>query len=117
MVEVLRIIAADNNTKGIRCDGFPVRVWMCVADRIAYLFRNIIKSYMGMGKLPQKFQMSNIAMVHKKGDSTSYYMPISILPALSKVFETVLKTQHVSHLTKHNIIPACQHELITNLRL
>lgn len=115
-VEIVRIIAGLNNTAAIGCDGVPVRLWKCVADIISYPLRNIINSYVEMGKFPQKFKMSKIVPVYKKSDVASIqnYRPISILPSLSKVFETVLKAQLMSHLTKHNIISPCQHGFLNN---
>ncbi len=47
------------------------------------------------GIFPEKFKIAKIIHIHKKGDHTLFtnYRPISLLPAISKIFEKVIFKQ------------------------
>ena len=45
----------------------------------------------------------------KNRDDPASYRPISVLPALSKVLETVVIGQFLDYLDEHNLLPAAQH--------
>ena len=52
-------------------------------------------------------------IVHKGGrkdkSDPSSYRPIAILPALSKILETIIVEQLVDHLDNHGLLPQAQH--------
>ena len=54
--------------------------------------------------------MQGGSAIFKKGDSEepSNYRPISITPALSKIFEKIMRDQFTAYLNKHNILSATQ---------
>ena len=59
------------------------------------------------------FREALVIPVHKGGRKdkleASSYRPIAILPALSKVLETIVVDQLVEHLDHHGLLPQAQH--------
>jgi len=62
------------------------------------------------GKFPESLKISLIIPVYKKGDKhdTTNYRPISLLPSIEKIFESIVKKQLVSYLNNNNILNPCQ---------
>jgi hypothetical protein len=60
---------------------------------------------------PDRLKIAKVKTIHKTGDKMNLanYRPISILPALSKIFEIVLKNQINAYLEENNIIDQKQY--------
>jgi hypothetical protein len=60
-----------------------------------------------------------IKPLHKNGDrhEVSKYRPVSLLTSFSKMFEMVLKTRILKHLTKYNILSTEQYGFRIGLKL
>ena len=60
------------------------------------IVNNAIHDY----KFPEKLKLADITPLHSNDDKTDKknYRPISILPAVSKVFECIMQTQIVSFI-------------------
>ena len=58
------------------------------------------------GIFPERLKYAVIKLVFKNGDRNdiSYYRPISLLPAFSKVFEKLLYARMYQHLINNNIL-------------
>ena len=53
---------------------------------------------------PSQLKLADISPVFKKEDATNVkknYRPVSVLPAVSKLFERITQWQIVSHIEKH----------------
>ncbi len=63
----------------------------------------IIKQMLNTGNFPDKLNIANIIPIHKKGDETLFtnYRPISLLPAVSKIFEKVIFKQLFMFFQEH----------------
>ena len=77
-----------------------------LAEPICFLFNGFLKQ----NKFPSLLKLSNIASIHKKGDTENplNYRPISITPALSKVLEILIKDQIEEHLSKYKLLSKTQ---------
>ena len=55
---------------------------------------------------------------HKNGDrcEVSNYRPVSFLTSFSKIFEMVIQTRILKHLTKYNILNSEQYGFRTGLK-
>lgn len=62
-----------------------------LADPLTTLFNYCIRT----STLPSSWKMSNVSPIYKKGDTSdeNNYRPVSVLPAISKLFEKVLFDQ------------------------
>ena len=55
---------------------------------------------------PDAFKVSRVIPVFKKGDprDVNNYRPISLIPAVSKIFELLLKNQLINYMEQHNLL-------------
>jgi hypothetical protein len=69
------------------------------------------------GVFPDRLKYANIRPLFKKGtkNDINNYRPISILTSFSKIFEKVLQTRLLKHLTDHNILVKKQYGFRKNL--
>ena len=58
------------------------------------------------GIFPDKLKIAKVIPIYKKGEETLFcnYRPISILPAISKVIETIIYDQLDSFLKRHKLM-------------
>ena len=66
----------------------------------------IINQALTTGIFPDKLKIATVQPIYKNEDQTliKNYRPISLLPAISNVFENIIFNQLYSFLQKHNII-------------
>ncbi len=65
----------------------------------------IINQMLKTGTFPDKFKIAKVINLYKKDDETffSNYRPISLLPAISKIFETVIFIQLFTYFKVNNL--------------
>ena len=65
----------------------------------------IINQSLCTGIFPDRLKLAKVIPLFKKGDKLLFenYRPISLLTAISKIFERVVFNQLYDHLTKHNL--------------
>ena len=58
------------------------------------------------GVFPDLLKISKVISIYKKEDDTMFsnYMPISLLPSISKIFENVILEQLATYLDRNNLI-------------
>jgi hypothetical protein len=108
-----KIVLGLNPTEAQGIDAIPVSVLKkgikLLADPITYL----VNRSLATGKVPDGLKVGVVHPVHKgsgkKHDDPASYRPVSILPALSKVLETVVKMDLWGHLHRTGAIPTSQH--------
>ena len=61
---------------------------------------------LGTGIVPKKLKIAKVIPLFKKGDSHLFdnYRPISLLPAISKIFEKVVFQQKYEYFNKHKLL-------------
>jgi hypothetical protein len=72
--------------------------------------RNLFNESIRIGEFPKIWKTANVIPIPKVTSPTSFsdLRPISILPALSKLFEKLLAVQIVNFLDQNNILPDIQ---------
>ena len=65
----------------------------------------IINQMLETGVFPDKLKFAKVIPLFKKGDPTllTNYRPISLLPSLSKIFETVINQQLYDYFENSNL--------------
>ena len=73
---------------------------------ITKLISNLLNAVFSSGVYPKIWKLSHISPIHKKGSKAemSNYRPISILPTLSKITESVIHSRLLRHLLSNNLI-------------
>lgn len=79
----------------------------CIAPHLAIIFNKCIDE----GQFPNLMKLSKIIPLFKSGDKSdpSNFRPISILPALSKIFEKIIFNQLICHFKVNNLLHAKQY--------
>ena len=105
--EVLNILNSLDQNKSTGPDGIPVKLLkltaLLIADPLAQLFNKSLAE----GRFPEKFKEADVKPIFKhKGSPTdiSCYRPISILSALSKIFEKIVHRNIYKHITEHKLL-------------
>jgi len=65
---------------------------------------------------PNPLKLTKVIELYKSGDKTdpANYRPISLLPIIAKLLDTLINNQIMQHLTKHNIISPTQYAFRPN---
>ena len=92
-----------NAKKSTGPDDFSPKIIKLSAPSIASLLANLFNHYIRKStpSVPSEWKMSNVTPIHKKGETTdkSNYRPVSVLSAISKLFEKVMFDQLYSSFT------------------
>lgn len=104
--DVEQTITKLNRTAAVGKDGISVKFLNRTKSFITPKLTDLINDVIATGSFPDKLKMSKVIPLFKSGDCTlkTCFRPISILPATSKVFESVLENQMRSYLLNNNII-------------
>lgn len=110
--DVYRALLALDVTKGAGPDGIPPFFLKHAATSLCIPLVLLFNKCISEGTVPDTWKLANINPIHKCGskDDVENYRPISILSALSKVFERLVHDAIYPHL-HHQIIPA-QHGFV-----
>jgi len=86
-------------------DGLSVKFVKEIKDIIVLPLTTLVNQSFQTGIFPTKLKCAKIIPVHKKDDihKIDNYRPISILPALSKIFEKAMLIQLHSHFDAQNL--------------
>ncbi|CAB3988515.1 Hypothetical predicted protein [Paramuricea clavata] len=99
----LRTIRSDCST-GI--DQIPVKYLKMAADYIASPLTYIINGFIATHSFPDVWKTACVSPIPKVASPTEldHYRPISILPALTKVYERLILNQIVKYIDQHNVL-------------
>ena len=92
-----------NPKKGIPSGSIPTKVIIDNKDILAKSLHSFVNNNINTGNIPNSLKLGDIAAVFKKGDATSVsnYRPVSVLPAISKIYERVLQKQLLNNIDVH----------------
>ena len=97
------------NSEGV--DGLSVKLLKAIKYETSKAITHIINQSLHTGIFPDKLKLAKVIPVFKKGDRTKLdnYRPISILPAISKIFERAIFDQLYIHFTHNNLFYESQY--------
>jgi hypothetical protein len=104
--EVYQLINSLNSLKKGGVNQVPTLVYKSISDLLALPLSLLINESLESGIFPDHLKTAVVSPIHKKGDrkNPTNYRPISSLPILSKVFETVIKNQLLKFLEKEHLL-------------
>ena len=110
--KISRVIKSLTNTEALGLDNIPVSILKKGVDVLASPIAHLVNISLSTGIVPDDFKIGRVIPIHKgKGKNTAdpaSYRPVSILPALSKILEVVVKADLESHLNKLDALPNSQ---------
>jgi hypothetical protein len=102
-----------NNTEALGVDKIPTSVLKKGVEILAGSISHLINRSLAEGKVPAQFNIGRVHPIHKgKGkprEDPGSYRPVSILPAMSKVLESLVKGDLEAHLKRVNGLPGSQY--------
>ena len=86
-------------------DGLSVKLLKIIKDDVASSITLIINQSFQSGIFPDQLKIAKVIPILKKGDSAKLdnYRPISILPAISKMFEKIIFNQLQEHFITNKL--------------
>ena len=121
--EVRKLLEKLDTKKSNGLDNFPSRMLKMaagvLAPSLAFLFNQSISS----GIVPTEWKLARVTPIFKKGkrQDVNHYRPISIIPAVAKVFERIIYDQFFKYLSDNDLLVNCQsgfrslHSTVTSL--
>ena len=99
---LLKNIKTDCSTGA---DNIPFRFVKPIIEYICSPLTHIINSHIAANSFPRSWKIARVVPINKNDQpmNVSDYRPISILPALSKIFERIVLKQLVSYIEQHNL--------------
>ena len=101
--DILKVVSDIDVIKATSCQNIPTKIFKENID----LYIDVIGRIFNQGtiecKFPDILKLADITPSYKKGDVTdkNNYRPISLLPAISKVFEKLYYTQISNHMERY----------------
>ena len=109
-VAELRLTFNKIKSDAIGYDGIPLKLMKIIFPYIENVLLHIINSILTFSVFPDCWKIARIVPIKKHGTSTDFsnMRPISVLPMLSKIAETIMKEQVVQYLNEFSLIDDCQ---------
>jgi hypothetical protein len=87
-----------------------------LTDFIAPILETLFNKAIDEQKYPDPLKITKLIELYKTGDKTNpaNYRPISLLPIIAKIFDTIINNQLMKHLLDHNIISPTQYAFRPN---
>jgi hypothetical protein len=108
-----KVIKDLNNTETLGMDGIPTSVLKKGVEILAGPVSHLVNSSLAKGRVPAAFKVRRVHPIHKgKGkprEDPGSYRPVLILPAMSKVLESLVKGDLKDHLKRVNGLPGSQY--------
>ena len=104
--EVLKVIESINVTKAIGFDSIPPKLVRLGAAYLCTPVTFLINKSIRDCKFPDTLKCAEVTPVHKKDSRLNKrnYRPVSVLPSLSKVFETILVKQLSEYFENNDLL-------------
>lgn len=104
--EVWHALQALDCKKAMGPDGLSPLVLKVCADELASPLTDLFRSSLNTGVVPQGWKVAHVTPIHKGGGKSdpNNYRPISLLPIISKIFETLLNRRIQKHLLDNKLI-------------
>ena len=114
--EITKIMSKLNRNKA--SDIYKIKPTMIrdLTPTLAPILTPILNEAIDRHEYPDSLKVTKVIELYKKKSRTlpENYRPISLLPIIAKVFDTILNKQIMTHLTKHNIISPTQYAFRPN---
>ena len=110
VTDVESCLKSVDASKATGSDGIPGFLLKQHASVLAPNLTSIINLSLRTGQVPPTFKVSHVSPLFKSGDPTlpQNYRPVSLLPIISRILETMVKRQLTAYLETHKLLPDSQ---------
>jgi hypothetical protein len=107
---VIKFFNKANSAKASGYDGVGMKFLKVAAPVIALPLTKLVNIMFDTGVFPKDLKKSKIALIHKGGDKSekNNYRPISLLSAVSKLFERAIADQMTDHMENEHLFDDLQ---------
>ena len=105
-IEVAKIIRNLKKSNSSHC-GVPGKFLSLIATPVSFPLYRLFNNLFKIGHFPDIFKIAQVTALYKRAglkSSKLQYRPISLLPTLSKVMESIIHERLLEHFNKNNII-------------
>lgn len=104
--DIIKAFKSIENKSTMDVNGISVKMISCIVENIAPCLATIFNVCIDSGEFPDLMKHSKIIPLFKSGIKTdpTNYRPISILPALSKIYEKVILQQLIIYFNRSNLM-------------
>ncbi|XP_054259331.1 uncharacterized protein LOC128984072 [Macrosteles quadrilineatus] len=108
---IIKLVKGFKNSNSQDVFGVSCSVLKAVTHTIVDPLTTVVNLCLRSGCFPDALKTARAIPVFKKGDPSllSNYRPIAILPALSKVIESVMKIQLIKYFESNHLLADAQH--------
>ena len=105
-VEIKNALLKMDEKKASGSDNISPRLLRQCASELARPLASLFSHCLQTGTWPTAWKTSNVVPVHKKGGKNvvKNYRPVSLLPVLSKVLESIVTSRITEHTNKHHLL-------------
>jgi hypothetical protein len=111
--KVAKTIKGLKSTEALGVDGIPVSVLKKGVALLSSPLAHLVNRSLATGVVPAVFKIGRVCPVHKGGskprDDPASYCPVSILPAMSKILESLVKSDLEKFFSITDALPGSQH--------
>lgn len=103
---ILKVFKSIKMKNTADLDGFSIKIIKSIIGFIAPNLASVFNKCIDSGEFPDLLKHSKIVPIFKAGSSKdpSNFRPISVLPALSKIFEKIILNQLQTHFYLNNLM-------------
>ena len=110
--KVASVIKSLDPSKATGPDGIPVVVLQRCCPELAPVLSKLFRKLLSQSCFPSSWKIPNVIAAFKNsGDrsNSGNYRPISLLPIISKVFESLMASSIIRHMDSLNLFSDCQY--------
>jgi len=98
------ILSIKSNSVG--CDNIPIKFVKLIFPYICDVLVFVINTVLTTAVFPDAWKIARVVPIKKKGTSTDFsnLRPISVLPSLSKVVESIIKEQMMEYVNERKLL-------------
>ena len=107
--EVVNLVKGIDGGKATGLDNIPCKLLKIAADVVAPSLTCIFNQSLLTGIYPSDWKLAKVTPIFKTGSKTDLiYRPISVIPAVAKIFEKIIYDQLYNYLNVNHLSASCQ---------
>ena len=98
--DILALLRRLDNRKATGPDLIPPTIYKTLGEQISEPLARLFSSSLSTGEFPECYKFAHVRPIYKRGDKSiaTNYRPISLLPQMAKLMETLAHEQLMDHI-------------------